>query len=290
MHRYIFSTLLLLTLGVSAAAQPTITFLTLPGGADGAARAINNVGQIAGYYEPSGRHDHGFIYDLNLQTYVTLQPPGAPKTINALGVQGLNDAGLTVGYLVRQGSTIQHGFLRDASGKYTFLVYPNQPGSQSASGINNLNDIVGSYAIQGGVNYSGYLLHQGVFSTISYPGAATTFPAAINAAGTIAGYWIDSSSKDHGFTLQNGVYTEITIPGATRVELLSINNVGDFAGNYTDSTGVSHGFLLKQGVLENIDCPGTGAVTTVWGVNDSDVFVGECSPVGSLPQAFYGTP
>jgi len=281
---------LLLTIEVSAAAQPTITLLTLPGNADGAARAINNAGQIAGYYNPVGQHSHGFIYDLNLQTYVTLRPPGPPRTINALGVQGINDAGFAVGFLIRQGSFIQHGFLRDTSGNYTNIMYPNQPGSQSASGINNLNDVIGSYAIQGGANYNGYLLHQGVFSTINYPGAVTTFPGGINDAGTIAGYWFDSSSIDHGFTLQNGTYTEITIPGATRVEVLSINNLGDLVGNYTDSAGVPHGFLLKQGVVENIDCIGTGEVTTVWGVNDSDVFVGECSPVGSLPQAFYGTP
>lgn len=291
MPRFPFCGLLLMTLVLSAAAQPTIMFLTLPGGTDGAARAINNSGLIAGYYEPSGRHDHGFIYDLSLQTFVILKPPGAPKTINSLGVQGINNAGSTVGYLVRQGSVLQQGFLRDSSGRYTLLVYPNQRGSsQSASGINNFGDIVGSYSIQGGANYNGYLLHQGVFLTIAYPGAATTFPAAINDAGTIAGYWIDSSSKDHGFILQNGAYTEVTISGATRVELLSINNFGDLVGNYTDSSGVDHGFLLKQGVLENIDCPGTGEVTTLWGVNDSDMFVGECSLVGQLPQAFYGTP
>src|SRR5437868_8302024 len=205
MRRHLFCTLLLLTVVVGAAAQ-TITFLTLPGGTDGAARAINNNGQIAGYYDPSGRHWHGFIYDLNLQTYVIVKPPGPPKTINGLGVQGINNAGLTVGFLTREGSFIQHGFLRDASGKYTNITYPNQPGSQSASGINNFNDIVGSYSIQGGANYNGYLLHQGVFSTIIYPGAATTFPGGINDTGTIAGYWIDSSSRDHGFMLQNGVY------------------------------------------------------------------------------------
>src|SRR5215472_614009 len=196
MRRYLYCSLLLLTIEVSAAAQPTITLLNLAGNADGAARAINNAGQIAGYYNPVGQHSHGFIYDLNLQTYVTLRPPGPPRSINALGVQGINDAGFTVGFLIRQGSFIQHGFLRDTSGNYTNIVYPNQPGSQSASGINNLNDIIGSYAIQGGANYNGYLLHQGVFSTINYPGFDSALAAEGEDSDLIAG--LSEVARGHG--------------------------------------------------------------------------------------------
>jgi hypothetical protein len=92
--------------------------LSVPGSARAGASAVNNSGQIAGYYtETADGPGHGFLRDTN-NTYTTFDYPGADAT----GVTGINDAGVIVGTYYRGGRN--HGFMW-ASGVYTTIDYPH---------------------------------------------------------------------------------------------------------------------------------------------------------------------
>jgi probable HAF family extracellular repeat protein len=281
----------LLSISIAVAAQPSFTFLTAPHSAETEAYGINNNGQVVGYFQPPLNHWHGFIYDINTQTYTTLAVPGAPHTISTTIAFGINDSGSVVGGYIRMNNGVFHGYLRDSAGNYSAVTFPLQPRglSQYPTGINNAGDVVGFYALPGANNRNGYLLQQGVFTPLSYPGSTDTVAQAINDGGTIVGWYIINTVV-HGFMYANGIYSEVVIPGASLVEVLGINNLGDMVGFYEDASKAGHGFLIKQGNLQTIDCPGTGEYTYLYGINDADMFAGQCGTFGQTPQGFYGTP
>src|SRR5258708_39934470 len=60
------------------------------------------------------------------------------------------------------------------------------------------------------------VLGQGpTFSTIDFPGAATTLAWGINTRGDIVGGYLNADKSDHGFLLNGGQYSTIDFPGAT---------------------------------------------------------------------------
>ena len=75
-----------------------------------------------------------------------------------------------------------------------------------------------------------------------------TEPLAINKAGAIAGFYLDSAGVEHGFLRSSkGAITKINAPGAATTQPESMNTAGDISGFYTDSSGVLHGFLRTTG-------------------------------------------
>ena len=70
------------------------------------------------------------------------------------------------------------------------------------------------------------------FSSFEAPGAGTlagqgTLAVGINSAGTVAGYYLDSSGVYHGFVrTATGTFTSFDPPGAATTEALSINSAG----------------------------------------------------------------
>jgi hypothetical protein len=109
---------------------------TGPGGT--VAAAINNNGNIAGFYTDAMGVIHGFLD--NHGVFKTVDGPGASET----ELLGLNDLGMAVGFDVVNGVT--HGIIYNTkTGKFTTLDDPNAVGSTVFNGINNKGDIVGFY-------------------------------------------------------------------------------------------------------------------------------------------------
>ena len=96
----------------------------------------------------------------------------------------------------------------------------------------------------------------GVFTTLDYPSAVSTFAYGINAAGDIVGSYVDNASVEHGFLLRAGAFTSIDYPGAVWTQGWGISPCGDIIGQYGLSDKTIHGFLLRNGVFTNIDVPG----------------------------------
>lgn len=108
--------------------------------------------------------------------------------------------------------------------------------------INPRGDIVGQYT-SGGVVY-GYLWRDGIFTTISGPGASSTQATAISARGDIVGQYV-AGGVTHGFLLDaRGNFATVDVPGASSSAVLSISSEGDLVGQYT-AAGVTHGFVLR---------------------------------------------
>src|SRR5258708_27416344 len=53
------------------------------------------------------------------------------------------------------------------------------------------------------------------YTTIDFPGAATTLAWGINTRGDIVGGYLNADKSDHGFLLNGGQYSTIDFPGAT---------------------------------------------------------------------------
>jgi hypothetical protein len=88
--------------------------------------------------------------------------------------------------------------------------------SEYSEGINNSGEVVGFYGKEG-FRYS-----NGVYTTLSVPGGAYTYPASINDSGEVVGYY-DNGSAQEGFiavesvTIASGETFQISGPSADAV-------------------------------------------------------------------------
>ena len=261
----------------------TIT-IEFPGATFSVPIAINDRGQIVGYYIRNGV-DHGFVLDNGV--FTTIDVPGA----DASRALGINKQGDIVGYYLIFGKPCcplqQYGYLLHKGRFFTI-----GESFTEATGINDRGQIVGKSNPLKVYNAGfGFVLDGGVFRTIDVPGAQLR--QGINNRGDILG---------STFVLHRGVVTTINVPGASRTLCTGINDHSQIAGTYTFGAlgfvldnaifptfvlaGV-HGFVLDKGVFKPIDVPGA-AGTLVTGVNDRGDVVGlyAVDSIGSVSHGF----
>ncbi len=107
-----------------------------PGSLGTACSALNDEGQIVGWYVDASQNTHGFLLDEH--GFRTLDVPGAVSTF-ALGI---NNQSQIVGRYV-DASQVQHGFLL-SHGDYVTVDFPGQTGNE-LYGINEHGEMVGNY-------------------------------------------------------------------------------------------------------------------------------------------------
>lgn len=195
-----------------------VTTIDDPDGQTTIPRAINDAGQIVGTYQisPGELFEHAFL--LNHGSYATIDPPAHGQIVFATGVNnsgqivgsftgsndvyhgfeyaggqfrridvsglastetfGINNAGEIVGgYITAKG---RHAFLL-ANEKHTVFDYPGSP-ETTALAINNQGDIVGDYVDASGIIH-GFVLRDGLFTSLDVPGARYTVANGINDLG-----------------------------------------------------------------------------------------------------------
>lgn len=151
------------------------------------AQAINNAGQIVGWYYGSDGQQHGFLLDAGVYSPIDVTLAGASNTVPT----GINDKGEIVGYYtqfyVPYGNQTTGFLLRN--GTYSALDIPGSRGPlplpSQGFGINNLSMIVGGYS-DGGQH--GYLFFDGVFMlpiNVPLPGGLDAMTFAINNNGSM---------------------------------------------------------------------------------------------------------
>jgi hypothetical protein len=104
-------------------------------------------------------------------------------------------------------------------------------------GLNNLNQIVGSWA-----NYStptsGFFYDnqsKKLNTKFNMPGAATTYPVSINDNQEVVGNWFDQNGVEHGFYWNaNAGFSDIDVAGDTAMILVGINNKSVILGWWVD--------------------------------------------------------
>jgi probable HAF family extracellular repeat protein len=276
------------------------------------ALGINDSGQIVGNYGDASLNTHSFL--LSKGQYTTLDDPNAGTGANlsnfffpGTDATGVNNRGQVVGFYIDQ-NNVEHSFLY-SDGQFTTIDPPgaaNNPGPSplalvnvdQAVSINKQGQIVGGYTDANGMTH-GYLLSHGQYTTLDYPGAASTIALGINDHGQIVGYYIDSSGVEHGFLLSHGQYTAINDPNAGTgnqqgTTAFQINNSGQIVGWYVDSANVAHGFLLSGGQYTTLDEPnagtGAGQGTFSEGINASGQIVGYYVDSNNLVHGFVADP
>jgi probable HAF family extracellular repeat protein len=160
---------------------------------------FNPQGQIVGLYTaPSGLLG-GFLLEGGVFTLLPQFPGSISTTPN-----GINASGDITGIWMPDRNTL-HSFLL-VRGSFTRLEDPEAGNCTGAvyctttfvTAINDHDQIVGWFVKDDGTTH-GFLLSQGVYTTIDFPGAAVTYADGINDAGQIVGAYLDSSGVNHGF-------------------------------------------------------------------------------------------
>ena len=234
------------------------TSIDFPGSDFTKAFQSNSRGDLVGNYSFDGDpvDRHGYL--LRHGGFTTFDPPGSFWT----QPYGINDRGEITGrYCVVQGACDDglgnfHGFLRTRNGDYITIDVPG--GHDTACfKSNSRGDIVGGYIGNRDGKHHVFILKDGQFSRIHFPGTFETGPTpgqgAINSRGDIVSYYCDAepctfdNGHLHGFLRSHlGVYTTIDFPGAATTYPTGINARGDIEGSYHIAYGVDHAFLMRR--------------------------------------------
>jgi uncharacterized membrane protein len=158
------------------------------------AHGINDIGEITGRCFDASvkelgwlRRRDGTFTILDDRDYLTVDA----WTANNRGLVGGDYTDVT---------GLVHGYLwTDVTGFLTLDVANNQTGIR---GINERGDVTGVYG-NGVSRFHGFLLRDGVFTVIDYPGSIDTGllggTLVINNSGVIVGGFIDANGREHGF-------------------------------------------------------------------------------------------
>ena len=207
-------------------------------------------------------------------------------------VPGINDEGLVTGsWTAADGSEI--GFIRTPDGHITTpIVDPNDnTGVTVLRAINDEGVIAGFYGAN--VN-NGFLLTDGKFRTMDFPGAVSTLLRGINNLGDVSGGYsiVDLDADEFGFIIPRRgppISFKLPDPAATGIVPGGINDLRQLVGYYTDATSTLVGFLRQpSGQFVTIVFPGALS-TQIFGINDCGILVGAWGD-GSTEHGFYGRP
>jgi uncharacterized membrane protein len=227
-----------------------------PGSSLTIARGINNNGDIFGQlgepFETQFLYQNGTyslfpgIVDVNNNGMILFNSPLGPaiffnEQVTLLNVPGspsiiaFNDTGT----LLVSGGFVKHGI-------FTPVSYPGAT-STTVSGMNDLDEVVGSY--NSGNSSHGFLYKDGVYTTIDFPGPVSSNHAiAINNNGEIVGSYLGFNPTGiHGFTYENGNYQSFdafnSFGGGNATVPTEINDFGVISGILFPESGGNRSFV-----------------------------------------------
>ena len=129
---------------------------------------------------------------------------------------------------------------------------------------------------------------------IAFPGAVTTYADFVNAAGAVAGSYIDADGRPHGFIRHpDGSFTTIDIPETPDLEFLFVNTITDFGvvafRAKTVNDILRSYILLPDGILYEVRRPGSVS-TIVRNVNQDGSIIGYYDLTDGQRYGFVGRP
>jgi probable HAF family extracellular repeat protein len=274
----------------NAVKQYTFTFQEFDCFSDTRAHAINNVGQVVGYYTDNLGNDHGYLYSKGL--CITIDPQGSTAS-RALGI---NNAGNVVGYWEDTFGN-RRGY-EYSSKKNTFITTTINCGGTSlttAAGINDDGQIVGHYTDSNSQKHG--FVYKGKCHVFDYPGASDyTIATAINGSAQVVGYYGDSNGNSHGFLyyplppnwVGNFDSRLIDCPdlGSISTDPQGINNQGQVVGYWHSTDGTVQGFFYNGGLCTLISQ--SSGETEAYGIRDDTTIVGAYPDASGAFHGFTG--
>jgi probable HAF family extracellular repeat protein len=222
----------------------TYTDINVAGAVDTSATGINASGQIVGYYR-DGNGYHGFL-DVN-GTFTALNDPLAT---NGTYANGINDQGQIIGYYRDNVGSGLHNF-RYSNGVYTPLDFPT-PTVASVYGINNANQIVGSYS--DGLYLHGFVAQPNIGSDFNGNGTADVLWRSSN--GALIDWAMNGSAIAGGGVSYQG---NVAAPDAS----WSIAGTSDFNGDsHTDVLWRQNSGALVMWQMNGSTVSSSSAVTS----------------------------
>lgn len=215
-------------------------FITIdyPGALGTDARGIGPSGEIVGNYWFAGEpavNIHGYLLTKRGE-FVAVDYPGHTNTI----IQRILPDGTMLG--CRHDGNLMasmKGIVISGSGSEEI--------DEFASMVNGATPdhgrIVGLYQnmMVTPARQEGFLISDGVFTSLLVPGSTMTVAWDMNPKGEIVGVYRNSAGF-HGFVLGADGYTPIDVPGASATRAFGINPSGDVVGSYVVG-GRTYGFL-----------------------------------------------
>jgi probable HAF family extracellular repeat protein len=196
--------------------------------------AMNNSGEVVGYYYDSNGAYHGFLYDNG--GFTELDYPAVGNASVQTAPYAINNAGEVVGYFYN-GSNYE-GFIYSggASGSWTPLDVPGATNTY-AYAINNEGQVLGDYSDANGSH--GFIYSNGTYTTLDFPNglAAGTDAYSFNDAGEVVGSYAEQISLGNfvsfaTFGFVADPYASVPIPvGATLTLTTASLDYVQFEGN-----------------------------------------------------------
>jgi len=249
--------------GNATAARPSysITEIVLPGAIWAEVAAVNNKGDVAGWYRalnPGGSPsevEQAFLWRNGSVTSL-----GYPTPILNSRIWGMNDKGVLVG-------GVQGGHaLTWQDGRWTDLGFNGEGRSINKSGA--IAGISRSFGFQ-----RGFFFANGVLWDIGMPtNFFESFAFCVNDRNVVVGTMeVDSTGHRHGFAWQAGTLTDVGTLGGPGSTLTSINSHG-YAVGWSFDSGFGISAAQWNGDLSRLfNLPGTHMSNAV---NDHGVAVG----------------
>ena len=258
--------------------------------------AINQLGQITGFFADNSGRCHGYVRAAN-GTFTQIDAPDAgtgpfpqgtfPSEISPMGI---NAAGTITGFYV-DANSVQHGFVRASNGVITEFD-PNGSIFTTPNAIDETGEITGFYFDANFVGHGFLRATDGTITSFDAPGADMTgdgngtFCVGLTPSGEVEGVFVDVNGVLHGFVRsKEGTFITYDVPGAGTQAgggTLPESNNGLLAttGNFIDGNFVNHGFLRdNHGALTAFDVPGAGTSagqgTIPLGNNNPGAIVGQ---------------
>ena len=228
----------------------TYTIISIAGSADLAGTAINNKGEVAGYYLGADGFWRSFVRDTSGHITVFGDPKASTAAGNGTFAWAINDRGEIAGYYNYNNITgINRGFVRDRLGNFkNFDAVPGGATLMGTLGINLSGEAVGYYGDATTLVTHCFLRDAaGQVTDFDIPGSSASIASGINDAGLVVGYWmvqdqllVDSFERDTA-----GNISTFAAPSDNYGTFAAgINAKGQITGNWQDDLNfVYHGFL-----------------------------------------------
>ena len=188
----------------------------------------------------------------------------------------VNTAGYVAGsYSINNQQEEFIAFLMSPKGQISTIFAP-PTGYANATGLNNLNQVVGWWNNGQGLIQGFFYSNGTVNSAFNYPNAVATTPTAINDSGEIVGTWTDSVGFVHGFYWTQPLgFSSFDAPKTTHTVPTAINNSGVIVGYFAikKQTATSAFMLDTSGILTTLAIPHARSAWAA-GINSQGTIMG----------------